>query len=72
MKKFFIILSCILFVNSILDTENIELDIERLGENSVKISWSIKYEEYDRITYRSQLQIEQHRLTLKVLEQDFA
>ena len=49
MKKFFIILSCVLFVNSILDTENIELDIERLGENSVKISWSIKYEEYDRI-----------------------
>ena len=46
MKKFFIILSCVLFVNSILDTENIELDIERLGENSVKISWSIKYEEY--------------------------
>ena len=33
MKKFFIILSCVFFINSILDSENIELDIERLGEN---------------------------------------
>ena len=49
MKKFFIILSCVFFINSILDSENIELDIERLGENSVQISWSINYEEYDRI-----------------------
>ena len=49
MKKFFIILSCVFFINSTLDSENIELDIERLGENSVQISWSINYEEYDRI-----------------------
>ena len=49
MKKFFIILSCVFFINSTLDSENIELDIERLGENSVQISWSINYDEYDRI-----------------------
>ena len=49
MKKIFIILSCVFFVNAILDSENIELDIERLGENSVKITWSINYDEYDRI-----------------------
>ena len=49
MKKFFLIILCFFFINSTLDTENIELDIERLGENSVKISWSINYEEYDRI-----------------------
>ena len=49
MKKFFIIISCVFFINAILDSENIELEIERLGENSVKISWSINYEEYDRI-----------------------
>ncbi len=49
MKKFFIILSCVFFINAILDTENIDLEIERIGENSVKISWSINYEEYDQI-----------------------
>ena len=49
MKKFFLIILCFLFINATLDTENIELDIDRLGENSVKISWSINYEEYDRI-----------------------
>ena len=49
MKKYFIILSCVFFINSTLDSENIELDIERLGENSVQISWSINYDEYDRI-----------------------
>jgi len=48
-KKFFIILSCVFFINAILDTENIDLEIERIGENSVKISWSINYEEYDQI-----------------------
>ena len=49
MKKFFLFISCLFFVNATLDSENIELDIERLGENSVKITWSINYEEYDRI-----------------------
>ena len=49
MKKFFLIILCFFFINSTLDTQNIELDIERLGENSVKISWSINYEEYDKI-----------------------
>ena len=49
MKKFFLIILCFFFINATLDTENIELDIDRLGENSVKISWSINYEEYDRI-----------------------
>ncbi len=49
MKKIFIILSCVFFVNAILDSENIELDIERLGENSVKITWSINYDEYDKM-----------------------
>ena len=34
---------------NLLTPENIELDIERLGENSVQISWSINYDEYDRI-----------------------
>jgi len=48
-KKFFIILSCVFFINAILDTENIDLEIERIGENSVKISWSINYEDYDEI-----------------------
>ena len=49
MKKFFLIILCFFFINATLDAENIELDIERLGENSVKISWSINYEEYDKI-----------------------
>ncbi len=49
MKKLFLIVLCFFFINATLDAENIELDIERLGENSVKISWSINYEEYDKI-----------------------
>ena len=49
MKNFFVIISCLLFINATLDSENIELDIDRLGENSLKITWSINYEEYDRI-----------------------
>ena len=49
MKKFFIVLSCAFFINATLDNENIDLEIERIGENSVKISWSINYEEYDEI-----------------------
>ncbi len=49
MKKYFIILSCAFFINATLDNENIDLEIERIGENSVKISWSINYEEYDEI-----------------------
>ena len=49
MKKYFIILSCAFFINATLDNENIDLEIERIGENSVKISWSINYEEYDQI-----------------------
>ncbi len=49
MKKFFLFISCLFFVNATLDSENIELDIERLGENSVRITWEINYEEYDRI-----------------------
>ena len=49
MKKFFIVLSCVFFINATLDNENIDLEIERIGENSVKISWSINYEEYDEI-----------------------
>ena len=49
MKKYFIILSCAFFINATLDNENIDLEIERIGENSVKISWSINYEEYDKI-----------------------
>ena len=52
MKKFFIILSCVFFINAILDTENIDLEIERIGENSVKISWSINYEDYDEIVLK--------------------
>ena len=49
MKKYFIILACVFFINATLDNENIDLEIERIGENSVKISWSINYEEYDKI-----------------------
>ena len=49
MKKLFVIISCVFFINATLDSENIELEIERLGENSVRITWSINYEEYDRI-----------------------
>jgi len=49
MKKYFIILSCAFFINATLDNENIDLEIERIGENSVKISWSINYEDYDEI-----------------------
>ena len=49
MKKLFIVLSCAFFINATLDNENIDLEIERIGENSVKISWSINYEEYDEI-----------------------
>ena len=49
MKKYFIILACVFFINATLDNENIDLEIERIGENSVKISWSINYEEYDEI-----------------------
>ena len=39
MKKYFIILACVFFINATLDNENIDLEIERIGENSVKISW---------------------------------
>ena len=49
MKKLFVIIACVFFINATLDSENIELEIERLGENSVRITWSINYEEYDRI-----------------------
>ncbi len=42
MKKLFVIISCVFFINATLDSENIELEIERLGENSVRITWLIK------------------------------
>ena len=54
MKKILIFLSFFLFFNAsffnpILDTNNIEIEINRLVGEDISITWSVNYDTYDYI-----------------------
>ena len=75
MKKNLIFLSFLLFFNAsffnpILDTKNIEIQIDRLEDENIKISWSINYENYDDIVIEisHKNQIEKYQLTSPIGE----
>ena len=42
-------LCCFFLIFSTVDTDNISIEVDRLEDESIEISWSIQYEGYDQI-----------------------
>ena len=42
-------LCCFFLIFSTVDTDNISIEVDRLEDESIEISWSIQYEDYDQI-----------------------
>ena len=42
-------LCCFFLIFSTVDTDNISIELDRLEDESIEISWSIQYEDYDQI-----------------------
>jgi len=68
MKKITLLLSYFfLFSFASLDSENIELDLDRFENEIIEISWSVKYEEFDYIflDIKHENSVESYRLPSK-------
>ena len=73
MKKNLIFLSFFLFFNAsffnpILDTENIDINLTRLEDENIRISWAVNYQDYDDIVIEisHKNEIEKYQLTSPV------
>ena len=42
-------LSCLLLIFSTVDEDNISIEVDRLEDESIEVSWLIQYEDYDQI-----------------------